>query len=133
MSETQQKDRQALAHRIAAAVHWGLAARRMSAELAQVMGTDSADKTTIALTEIAKMRALKMYEEGDLTSSDILNLARAGQAASSAQKISFELRLNIEKETLGKAAKAAVSAGRRNGVSEDAIRAIERDILKIAQ
>jgi len=31
MSETQQKDRQALAHRIAAAVHWGLAARRMSA------------------------------------------------------------------------------------------------------
>jgi sugar phosphate isomerase/epimerase len=92
--------------------------RRISVELAEMLGVDSADKMTIAVSEMLKMAAFKLAEGGDLSSKDVMELARANKDAVSAQKMSTDYRRMLERETAEKVAAAvkdveeiAVAAG----------------------
>jgi len=73
---------------------------RMSAELVDMLGVDSADKATIALAEMIKMSAVKLIESegGRLAAKDLMELARANQAAVGAQKQSADYRRTLEEE-----------------------------------
>lgn len=74
--------------------------RRMASDLVESLGVDSADKATIALTEMIKMTAVKLIEaEGaKLAAKDLMELSRAAQAAVGAQKQSAEYRRSLEEE-----------------------------------
>ena len=84
--------------------------RRISSELAETLGTDGTDKLTIAVAEMVKMSAFKILETGDLDPKGVMELARAAQAAASAQKISAEHRQKVEAEVKAKLLKATEKA-----------------------
>lgn len=79
---------------------------RLSSELVDVLNVDSADKMTIALAEMLKVAALRLIEaEGSmLAAKDLMELARAVQAATGAQKQSAEYRRTLEEEHRAKLA-----------------------------
>lgn len=81
--------------------------RRISVELAEMLGVDSADKMTIAVSEMLKMAAFKLAEGGDLSSKDVMELARANKDAVSAQRLSSDYRRMLEREIAEKVAEAA--------------------------
>jgi hypothetical protein len=72
--------------------------RRLSVELAEMLGTDSADKMTIALGELIKMASFKLVEQGGLEPMDIMSLARASKDVVGAQKQSADYRRVLEDE-----------------------------------
>lgn len=72
--------------------------RRISVELADMLGVDSADKMTIALSEMLKMAAFRIAEGGNLGTKDVMELARATQAITSAQKASADHRRALQEE-----------------------------------
>lgn len=109
------------------------ATMRMSRELADMLGADSADKMTITLSNLLQVAAVKLIEaEGsNLAAKDLMELGRAAQAAIAAQKQSADYRRQLEREfaeRVEKAAKEVAAAGKALGVSPDAMKTIT-DIL----
>ncbi|WP_339745608.1 phage protein Gp27 family protein [uncultured Maricaulis sp.] len=72
--------------------------RRISVELADMLGVDSSDKMTIALSEMLKMAAFRIAEGGNLNTKDVMELARATQSLTSAQKASADHRRALQDE-----------------------------------
>lgn len=80
---------------------------RLSRELVEVLGVDGSDQMTITLTNMLQVAAVKFVEaEGaNLAAKDLMELAKAAQAATSAQKASADYRRALEVEHLAKLAK----------------------------
>lgn len=102
---------------------------RMSSELVDVLGVDSADKMTIALAEMIKVTAVKLLEaEGQkLAAKDLMELARAIQSVTGAQKQSAEYRRALEKEFAAEVDKAAADVadiGKAAGITAETMQAI---------
>jgi Protein of unknown function (DUF3486) len=102
---------------------------RMSAELVDVLGVDSTDKMTIALAEMIKVTAVKLLEAkgGSLAAKDLMELARAIQAVTGAQKQSAEYRRALEREFATKVAEAEADVaeiGKANGITAETMRKI---------
>lgn len=109
--------------------------RRISVELAEMLGVDSADKMTIAVSEMLKMAAFKLAEGGDLSSKDVMELARANKDAVSAQKLSTDYRRMLEREFAEKVAAASKDVetiGKAHGVSDEAMKKITQRLAGIA-
>jgi hypothetical protein len=109
---------------------------RLSSELVEVLGVDSSDRMTIALAEMLKVAAVKLIETegGNLAAKDLMELAKAAQAATSAQKASADYRRMLERELLAKvedAAKDVAEIGKAAGVSEEAMRMINQRLAGI--
>jgi len=105
--------------------------RRISIELAEMLGTDSADKMTIAVGELLKLASFKMLEAGGLEAMDLMSLGRAMKDVTSAQKQSADYRRVLEREFADKVAeakKAVAAVGKAHGVSVEAMQKIT-DIL----
>lgn len=102
---------------------------RMSAELVDVLGVDGTDKMTIALAEMIKGAAVKLLEaqRGSLAAKDLMELARAIQAVTRAQKQSAEYRRALEREFATKVAEAEADVaeiGKAAGITADTMQAI---------
>jgi len=80
--------------------------RRISAELAESLGTGGSDQLTIAVAEMVKTAAFQILEQGKLDPKGVMELARATQAAASAAKISADHRRKLEEEIKAKLVKA---------------------------
>lgn len=103
--------------------------RRISIELAEMLGTDSADKMTIAVAELLKLASFKLLESGGLEPMDIMSLARATKDVVGAQKQSADYRKQLEREfadKLAAAAKDVAAIGKAAGVSEETMQKITR-------
>jgi len=111
--------------------------RRMASDLVESLGVDSADKATIALTEMIKMTAVKLIEaEGaKLAAKDLMELSRAAQAAVGAQKQSAEYRRSLEREfaaKLAEATKEVVEIGKAAGVTAETMQKITDRLKGVA-
>lgn len=108
--------------------------REIAAALTERMEPGKADDLTVMVAEAIKTLVFELMEkagEGGISTKGAMELARAVQAAASAQKLSTERRREIEKEFAKKAQKAIGAAGRKAGLSAAAIAQIERDVLGI--
>lgn len=115
--------------RKATAFHELDATMRMSRELAEMLGTDSADQLTITLSNMLQVQGVKLIEaEGSkLAAKDIMELAKAVQAVVSAQKQSADYRRTMERENaqkLEEANKDVAAIGKAAGVSDEVMRKI---------
>lgn len=102
---------------------------RMSSELVDVLGADSADKMTIALAEMIKVTAVKLLEaEGQkLAAKDLMELGRAIQSVTGAQKQSAEYRRALEREFAAEIEKATAEVeqiGKRAGITPETMQKI---------
>lgn len=102
---------------------------RMSSELVDVLGVDSADKMTIALGEMIKVTAVKLLEAegGNLAAKDLMELSRAVQAVTGAQKQSADYRRALEKEFAAEVEKASEDVekiGKAAGITPETMQAI---------
>lgn len=108
--------------------------RRISVELAEMLGADSADKMTIAVSEMLKMAAFKLAEGGNLSSKDVMELARANKDAVGAQKMSTDYRRLLEREAADKVAAAAKDVEAiaiADGVSAETMKKINQRLAGI--
>ena len=78
---------------------------RLSSDLVEALGVDSADKMTTALSEMLRVQMARLLDQGDLTAKDLMELARANKEAIAAQKQSAEYRRSIEEEARAKLAR----------------------------
>ena len=103
-------------------------------ELADMLGVDSADKMTIALSEMLKVAAFRIAEGGGLNSKDVMELARAIKDVTSAQKLSADYRRELEHEfddRLEENADRAEVVAREAGLSADSIAKLRREFLGV--
>ncbi len=110
---------------------------RMSRELAEVLGTDGSDQLTINLSNMLQVAAVKLMEaEGaQLAAKDLMELARAAQAATSAQKQSADYRRMLEREFAQKveaAKKDIEQIGKKAGVSDEVMSRITAKLSGLA-
>jgi len=109
---------------------------RISSELVDVLGVGGSDKMTIALAELIRVAGIKLLEAegGQLAAKDLMELAKANQAATGAQKQSAEYRRALEREfeqkMLDGADRAEVVA-REAGVSAETIALLRREFLGV--
>lgn len=102
---------------------------RMSSELVDVLGADSTDKITIALAEMIKVTAVKLLEaEGQkMAAKDLMELGRAIQSVTGAQKQSAEYRRTLEREFAEKLDEAAADVeqiGKASGITSETMQKI---------
>jgi len=110
---------------------------RMSRELAEVLGSDGSDQLTINLSNMLQVAAVKLMEaEGSqLAAKDLMELARAAQAATSAQKQSADYRRMLEREFAQKveaAKKDIEQIGKKAGVSDEVMLRITNKLSGLA-
>ncbi|RKR03589.1 DUF3486 family protein [Maricaulis maris] len=108
--------------------------RRISVELADMLGVDSSDKMTIALSEMLKMAAFRIAEGGNLGTKDVMELARATQSLTSAQKASADYRRQLQdefNERVEDGADRAEVIAREAGLSADRIAQLRREFLGV--
>ncbi|BCW89974.1 hypothetical protein sos41_31420 [Alphaproteobacteria bacterium SO-S41] len=121
--------------------------REMANAISMQLGPDDGDGSTNAqLTEMAQvilhrgMMKLITDPDADVSPGDMGKIAKALQAAASAQKLDVDRRINAAKlqaaqaaarETAGKAAEAAVAAVGK-GVSKQTVEAIRTAVLGVA-
>lgn len=110
---------------------------RMSRELAEVLGSDGSDQLTINLSNMLQVAAVKLIEaEGSqLAAKDLMELARAAQAATSAQKQSADYRRMLEREFAQKieaAKKDIEQIGKKAGVSDEVMQRITNKLAGLA-
>lgn len=105
--------------------------RRISSELVKSLGSSGTDELTIAVAEMVKMSAFKILEDGLADPKGVMELARAAQAAASAQKISADHRRQIEAEFAAKAVKAVDQVAKAKGLTPDTISEIKAQILGV--
>lgn len=109
--------------------------RRISIDLAEMLGADSADKMTIAVAELLKMASFKMIEAGNLEAMDLMSLGRAVKDAVTAQKQSADYRRLLEREFVERveqAKKDVGDIGRAHGVSDEVMQKITNRLAGIA-
>ncbi|WP_346915066.1 phage protein Gp27 family protein [uncultured Roseibium sp.] len=105
---------------------------RLSRSLVETMGTDGADKMTVAVAERLKMAVDAVLSEGNLGPKEIAALARANRAAIAAQKDAIEIRRSLEEEQrrkLEEVADAVAQVGAKAGISEETMAEINRRIV----
>lgn len=102
-------------------------------DVTEMQKSDSSDNATIAISEKGKLETYRRLQEGNLSAKELADLSRATKEFSMALTISTKHRQQIQKEEREKAAEQAGTTARKNGVSEDVIAVIERDILKMTQ
>jgi hypothetical protein len=106
--------------------------QRMGGELARTMDAKAPDEVTVAVAELVKVAAFEILEEGEVSTSGLMQISRALQSAVSAQKTSAEYRERLEKEVqarLAEAAKQAGEIGKKKGVSPEALAEINRALM----
>ncbi len=106
--------------------------QRMGSELARTMDAKAPDEVTVAVAELVKVAAFEILEEGEVSTSGLMQISRALQSAVSAQKTSAEYRERLEREVqtrLAEAAKEAGEIGKKKGVSPEALAAINRALM----
>ncbi len=106
--------------------------QRMGGELARSMDAKAPDEVTVAVAELLKVAIFEILEDGEVSTTGIMQMSRALQSAVAAQKTSAEYRERLEKEVqarLAQAAKNAGEIGKRKGVSPEAIAEINRALL----
>lgn len=106
--------------------------QRMGGELARSMDAKAPDEVTVAVAELLKVAIFEILEDGEVSTTGIMQMSRALQSAVSAQKTSAEYRERLEKELQERLAKAAKDAGeglKKKGVSPEAIAEINRALL----
>ena len=106
--------------------------QRMGGELARTMDAKAPDEVTVAVAELVKVAAFEILEEGEVSTSGLMQISRALQSAVAAQKTSAEYRERLEKEVqtrLAEAAKEAGEIGKKKGVSPEALAAINRALM----
>jgi hypothetical protein len=101
--------------------------RTLALELADSMGMDSAEKTTLAVAQMTRSASIKLLEKGRLTPQDLNYLGKAMKDAAAAEKISTDLRREIEKEALDKVEEVASSIG----VSDETIAKLRKGFLGV--
>lgn len=109
--------------------------RRISIDLAEMLGTDSADKMTIAVAELLKLASFKMLEAGNLEAMDLMSLGRAVKDAVAAQRQSADYRKLLEREFTQKVEEARTDVaeiGKAHGVSDEAMKKITMRLAGIA-
>lgn len=106
-------------------------ARRISSELVAALGADGADDLTIAVGEMLKLSAMQILEGGGSNAMDIMSLAKAIQAATSAQKTSAEHRTKIEQRIMAQAAKAIEATAKEGGLSKERVAQLRREFLGV--
>ncbi|MBN9333874.1 phage protein Gp27 family protein [Devosia sp.] len=102
---------------------------RISSELVEVLGIDGSDKMTIAFAELVRVAGIRLLEAkgGELAAKDLMELARANQAASGAMKQSAEYRRSLERdfaEKVAEAAKDVAEIGKVAGITADTMQKI---------
>lgn len=106
--------------------------QRMGGELARTMDAKAPDEVTVAVAELVKVAAFEILEEGEVSTSGLMQISRALQSAVAAQKTSAEYRERLEKEVqarLAEAAKQAGEIGNKKGVSPEALAEINRALM----
>ena len=103
-------------------------ARRISGELVEALGADGADDLTIAVGEMLKLSAMQILEGGEHSPKDIMELARAIQAATGAQKTSAEHRRRMEERLAEKLDEAVDSVAKVKGITAETAEAIKAQI-----
>ena len=106
-------------------------ARRISGELVAALGADGADDLTIAVGEMLKLATMQILERGANDPLDIMSLARAVQAATSAQKTSAEHRRRIEQRMAEKIDSAVEQVAKVKGITAETAEAIKAQILGV--
>lgn len=106
-------------------------ARRISAELVEALGADGADDLTIAVGEMLKLSAMQILEGGEHSPKDIMELARAIQSATSAQKTSAEHRRRMEERIAEKLDEAVETVAKVKGITAETAEAIKAQILGV--
>lgn len=106
-------------------------ARRISSELVEALGADGADDLTIAVGEMLKLAAMQIVEGGKLSPKDIMELARAVQSATSAQKTSAEHRRRMEERIADKVDEAVEQVAKVKGITAETAEAIKSQILGV--
>lgn len=109
--------------------------RRISIELAEMLGVDSADKMTIAVGELLKLASFKLLEAGGLEAMDLMSLGRAMKDVTTAQKQSADYRRVLEREFAQKveeASKDVAAIGKAASVSDATMQKITDRLKGIA-
>lgn len=108
--------------------------REIAATITKRLGPDQADDLTVLAAETIKVLVFELLENSkNLDTKGAMELARALQSAVSAQNVSSERRLRIEKETAANAAKAVDTVAKREGLSPETVDKIKRRILGILE
>jgi hypothetical protein len=110
-------------------------AHRLSRDVADFLGHDSADKMTVAVAELLKVRAYEKIETGELEPLDFMSLGRALKDVVAAQKQSLEYRQKLaaeHKRKVEEAQKDVAAIGKQHGVSDEAMRKITQRLAGIA-
>jgi DNA-binding transcriptional ArsR family regulator len=85
------------------------------------------------LKTVAFQVSADLGEEASAKPMDVMLLAKALRDIGSFEKVNAERELRVRRETAEKAAETAVSAGRRAGVSPEALETIRREVYGIVR
>lgn len=85
--------------------------QRIAGELSSALGTDGADKMTVAIAEMLKLAVFERLEGGVQDSKALMELGRTVSAAVGAQKASAEHRRKLQEEIHSRVDKAIADAG----------------------
>jgi hypothetical protein len=108
--------------------------REIAGALTDRLGPGEADELTVMVAETIKTLVFEILEdrgEGGLGPKGAMELARALQAAVSAQSVSAERRRRIEAELKDRASAAIDKAAKQAGLSAEQIARIRRDVLGV--
>lgn len=119
--------------RLAAAQRRMRESRAMFEGLANEFTAENVDDNTIVLGEFIKTLIQELVDDaaGRKDPKQAMELARAYQATVSAQKISTDRRLKIQKEFAEKTAEAVEAVAAKEGISEAGVQEILSKVLNV--
>lgn len=109
-------------------------AREMAATMSETRNPDDVDDLTLMISEAIKTIISELLAdagEGGLSTKETLEMARALQAAVSAESVSAKRRREVKKEFDEKATKAIDKVAKIKGLSADAVATIRREVLGV--
>lgn len=110
--------------------------QRMGGELARTMDAKAPDEVTVAVAELVKVAAFEILEEGEVSTSGLMQISRALQSAVAAQKTSAEYREKLQKAVNAERAKAADRVGKlasEAGLSAETVAKLRREFLGVRE
>lgn len=110
--------------------------RAIAGALTERLQPGDTDDLTVMVAEAIKtlvFEILESSEDGTVDTKGAMELARALQAAASAQSISSERRRKVQKEFDEKAAKAIDQVGKEKGLSGETVEAIKAQVLGVGK
>jgi len=108
--------------------------RAIAAALTERLEPGDTDDLTVMVAEAIKTLVFEILESahgGQVDTKGAMELARALQAAASAQSISSERRRKVEKDFADKAAKAIDQVGKAKGLTAETVEAIKAQVLGV--